>query len=45
MEKRVSTLKSLTPKKVHNQGTIKNKGSSTLVAIEKNDDSTSDSDL
>lgn len=39
MEKRVSTLKSLTPKKVNNNGTIKNKGSTSLVAIEKNDDS------
>ena len=38
MEKRVSTLKSLTPKKVHNQGTIKNKGS-TSIAIEQNGDS------
>lgn len=38
MEKRVSTLKSLTPKKVNNNGTIKNKGSS-LIAIEKKDDS------
>jgi hypothetical protein len=42
MEKRISTLKSLTPKKVHNQGTIKNKGSN-LIDIEKND-SGSDSD-
>lgn len=42
-EKRVSTLKSLTPKKVNNQGTIKNKGSSALLPSGKKDDS-SDSD-
>lgn len=42
-EKRVSTLKSLTPKKVNNQGTIKNKGSSALLLSGKKDDS-SDSD-